>query len=77
MAGMENSVASRAFFSRAGKISPPGSRLVLTPIFCMTLPPKPKKRILRPFRSSGLLISLLNQPEVSGAMTPQSRTFTL
>ena len=77
MAGMENSVASIAPFSNAGKISPPGNREVATPSFCITLPPRPKKRIFRPSRSAGVLISFANQPEVSGAMIAQGMTFTL
>ena len=62
--------------SSAGKMSPPAISWVDTPIFSITLAPSPKKRILRPLRSSIDLISLRNQPEASGAMTPQGSDFS-
>ena len=54
-------------------MSAPASNCVDTPIFCITLAPRPKNRILRPLScSSGLSIGCLNQPEVSGPMQKQS-----
>ena len=77
MAGIENSVASITPRSSAGKMSAAASSWVDTPSFCMTLAPSPKKRIFRPFISSRFLISLRNQPEVSGPMQKQSKAIEI
>ena len=53
-------------------MSAAASSWVETPSFCITCAPRPKKRIFRPFSSSTDLISLRNQPEVSGPMQKQS-----
>ena len=66
IAGIENSVASITPRSSAGKMSAGASSCVETPSFCITLAPRPKKRIFRPFSWSSDLISRRNQPEVSG-----------
>ena len=73
MVGIENSVASITPRSSAGKMSAAASSCVETPSFCITLAPRPKKRIFRPFMSSSDLISLRNQPDVSGPMQKQSK----
>ena len=77
MAGLENSVASIAPFSSAGMISPAPNSEVVTPSFSITLAPIPKKRIRKPSKSATLLISLVNQPDVSGAMIEQGIACTL
>ena len=43
------------------------------PSFAMTSPPRPGMRILRPFRSSALSISLLNQPPIWTPVLPAGR----
>ena len=67
MAGIENSVASITPRSSAGKMSAAASSCVETPSFCITLAPRPKKRIFRPFSSSSDLISLAEPARGLGA----------
>src|SRR6185503_12025842 len=70
--GAENSGASMVPSWSAWKISPACRSCVATPSFCMTLAPRPKKRIFSPLRSSTDLISLRNQPDASGGMMPHT-----
>src|SRR3546814_1425925 len=63
--------------SRATYSSPPAISWADAPSLLITLPPRPEIRIFRPWKSSGVLISLLNQPAGSGAVRWQGRTFTL
>src|SRR3546814_11710065 len=58
-------------------MSPPARSWVETPNFSITLAPRPKNRIFRPFNPSSEVISLRNQPEDSGAMMPQSTYWML
>ena len=58
-------------------MSPPAICCGTTPSFCSTRPGNPPMRILRPLRSSTVLISLRNQPPIWQPVLPASSAVTV
>src|ERR1041384_4571328 len=58
-------------------MSPPAICCGTRPSFCKVLPAQPPMRILRPEKSEGSLISLLNQPPICAPVLPITRLYVL